>query len=611
MPQSMSKAHVIGFGKSGVAAARLLKKEGWEVVLSDSANADSLEKRNTSENFLHQQQELAALSITVKLGYSLDFNDADLPQLIVVSPGVPWDIPCLVKARELGISTIGEMELAWRHLQSIPWVGITGTNGKTTTTALTAAIFQAAGLNAPACGNIGLAACEVALSQDGGSVVRGRLRDQGDCAIKGTRGQGAGNSSLSSPTPPLPHSPTPPQTHSPIDWVIAEFSSYQIESSNSVAPRIGVWTTFTPDHLARHKSLEKYHEIKAQLLRQSQLQVFNGDDAYLSKLDASQWSDAYWTSIKGKEHLIGEKGFYIEDGWVVETRHVGVVETQNVGVLETQNVGVVETRHVGVVETRHVGVVETQNVGVVETQNVGVVETQNVGVVETQNVGVVETQNVGVVETQNVGVVETFHETSLQEDERIVEVSALRMVGEHNQQNLLMSVAAARLAGIEKDAISAAIREFPGVPHRLEYICTWKNVDFINDSKATNYDAAEVGLASVQCPVILIAGGEAKAGDDTAWLAKIKAKAAVVLLIGSAAESFAKRLEEVGYDSYEIVETMENAVKRSPELAITYQASVVLLSPACASFDQYPNFEARGDDFRMLCLNRFLNALQS
>jgi UDP-N-acetylmuramoylalanine--D-glutamate ligase len=463
----MSKAHVIGFGKSGVAAARLLKKEGWEVVISDSANADILASRNTSENFLHQQQELAALAITVKLGYSLDFNDADLPQLIVVSPGVPWDIPYLVKVRELGIETIGEMELAWRHLQPIPWIGITGTNGKTTTTALTAAIFQAAGFNAPACGNIGLAACEVAL---------------------------------------LPKHP---------DWVIAEFSSYQIESSNTVAPHIGVWTTFTPDHLARHKILEKYYDIKAQLLHQSQLQVFNGDDAYLSKIGLSQWSNAYWTSIKGKEHLIGEKGFYIEDGWVVETRLIA----------------------------------------------------------------------------------------SLQENERIVEVSALRMVGEHNQQNLLMSVAAARLAGIEKDAISAAIREFPGVPHRLEHICTWENIDFINDSKATNYDAAEVGLASVQAPVILIAGGEAKAGDDTAWLAKIKAKAAVVLLIGSAAGSFAKRLEEVGYNSYEVVDTMENAVKRSLSLAITHQASVVLLSPACASFDQYPNFEARGDDFRVLCLN--------
>jgi UDP-N-acetylmuramoylalanine--D-glutamate ligase len=305
-----------------------------------------------------------------------------------------------------------------------------------------------------------------------------------------------------------------------IDWVIAEFSSYQIESSNTVAPHIGVWTTFTPDHLARHKALENYYDIKAKLLHQSQLQVFNGDDAYLSKIGLSQWSNAYWTSVKGKEHLIGEKGFYIEDGWVVETR---LIASRNVA--------------------------------------------------------------------------------SLQEDERIVEVSALRMVGEHNQQNLLMSVAAARLAGIEKDAISAAIREFPGVPHRLEHICTWKNIDFINDSKATNYDAAEVGLASVQAPVILIAGGEAKAGDDTAWLGKIKAKAAVVLLIGSAAGSFAKRLEDVGYNSYEVVETMENALLRSPSLALTHQASVVLLSPACASFDQYPNFEARGDDFRMLCLN--------
>ncbi len=449
----MSKAHVIGLGKSGVAAARLLKREGWEVVLSD---------RNTSNNLLQQQQELAALSITVKVGYSLELNDSDLPQLIVISPGVPWDIPILIKARELGIETIGEMELAWRHLQSIPWVGITGTNGKTTTTALVAAIFQAAGFDAPACGNIGFAACEVALAEQ------------------------------------------------PPEWVIAELSSYQIESSMSVAPRIGIWTTFTPDHLARHKTLENYYNIKAKLLHHSEMQVINGDDAHLRKVGESDWQNAYWTSVKGKDNLIGDRGFYIEDNWVVELNNSA--------------------------------------------------------------------------------------------PQKIVEVTALRMVGEHNQQNLLMSVAAARLAGINKDAISHAIREFPGVPHRLEHICTWKNIDFINDSKATNYDAAEVGLASVKSPAILIAGGEAKTGDDTAWLAKIKAKAAAVLLIGSAAPSFAKRLEEVGYANYEIVETMEKAVKRSPELALTYQASVVLLSPACASFDQYPNFEARGDDFRELCL---------
>ncbi len=461
----MPLAHVIGLGKSGVAAARLLNREGWEVVLSD---------RNTSESLLQQQQELAAEEITVKLGYSLELEGTDLPELIVVSPGVPWDLPALVRARDLGIKTIGEMELAWQNLQSIPWIGITGTNGKTTTTSLIAAIFQTAGLNAPACGNIGYAACEVALSSG-----RGEVDNSGFL----------------------------------LDWVIAEMSSYQIESSPSLAPRIGIWTTFTPDHLSRHKTLENYYNIKAHLLRQSELQVFNGDDAYLRKVSVSHYPDAYWTSVRGKENLIGSKGFYIEDGWVMERL-----------------------------------------------------------------------------------------DATSKQDQPIVKTSALRMVGEHNLQNLLMSVAAARLAGIDQDVISHAVSEFPGVPHRLEHICTWEGIDFINDSKATNYDAAEVGLASVKSPAILIAGGEAKAGDDTGWIAKIQSSAAAVLLIGSAASAFAQRLQEVGYDHFDIVETMERAIPKSAELAKQYQAPVVLLSPACASFDQYPNFEQRGEHFRQLCL---------
>ncbi|MBW4614198.1 MAG: UDP-N-acetylmuramoyl-L-alanine--D-glutamate ligase [Desmonostoc vinosum HA7617-LM4] len=501
----MSKAHVIGLGKSGVAAARLLRQEGWEVDLSD---------RNTSETLLQQQQELANEQITVKLGYSLDLNDDNLPKLIIVSPGVPWDIPLLVKARELGIETIGEMELAWRHLQSTPWVGITGTNGKTTTTALIAAIFQAAGLNAPACGNIGYAACEVALSHGGLGTGDWGL-GTGDWGLGiGDWGLGTGDwglgtgKEITSSSPSSPSSPPPP----PLDWVIAEISSYQVESSNTIAPRIGIWTTFTPDHLSRHKTLDNYYDIKAKLLRQSHLQVLNGDDAYLSKVGLSHWPNAYWTSVKGKDFLIGEKGFFIAVGWVVEKL------------------------------------------------------------------------------------------TATSAPVPIVEVSALRMVGKHNQQNLLMAVAAARLAGISSEAIRRGISEFPGVAHRLEHICNWKGIDFINDSKATNYDAAQVGLASVKSPVILIAGGEAKAGDDTAWIEKIQVKAAAVLLIGNAAPAFAQRLQQEGYSNYEILETMEKAIPRSAELAKQYQASVVLLSPACASFDQYPNFEVRGDHFRQLCL---------
>ena len=185
--------------------------------------------------------------------------------------------------------------------------------------------------------------------------------------------------------------------------------------------------------------------------------------------------------------------------------------------------------------------------------------------------------------------------------EQIVKVSALRMVGEHNRQNLLMAVAAARLAGIEKEAIAQAIANFSGVPHRLEHICTWQGIDFINDSKATNYDAAQVGLASVDSPAILIAGGEAKAGDDSSWIQTIQSKAAAVLLIGDAAAAFAQRLSEANYSNYEIVEIMERAVPKAAQLAKQYQARIVLLSPACASFDQFENFEQRGDRFRLLC----------
>lgn len=454
----MSKAHVIGLGKSGLAAARLLKREGWHVTVSD---------RNSSDLLRQQQQLLEAESISVQLGTSPSLEGTDSPQLMVVSPGVPWDAPILLKARELGIETLGEVELAWRNLQPTPWVGITGTNGKTTTTALIAAIFQAAGLNAPACGNIGNAVGELALAYQSKTLQK------------------------------------------PLDWVIAEISSYQIESSASVAPQIGVWTTFTPDHLARHKTLENYYNIKASLLQRSQFKVFNGDDAYLHQVGLTQWRDACWTSVKGKGKLLGDRnqGVYIEDRWVIA------------------------------------------------------------------------------------------------QGEPILPANSLKMAGEHNLQNLLMAVAAARFAGIDKNAIAHAIINFPGVPHRLELIRTLQGIDFINDSKATNYDAAHVGLSAVNSPAILIAGGEAKEGDDTAWLATIQAKAAAVLLIGDAASLFAKRLQEIGYENYKIVETMENAVFQSAELAKKYAAKVVLLSPACASFDQYQNFEQRGDHFRQLCLS--------
>ena len=455
----MGYAEVIGLGRSGIAAAQLLKKDGWNVILSDAATKTKILSRPNGSELEKSIQELRANDIKVQLGKAEELTS----DLVVVSPGVPWDIPILVTARKQGIETIGEIELAWRYLEDVPWLGITGTNGKTTTTALIAAIFQAAGLNAPACGNIGYAACEIAIDNLNQSQK--------------------------------------------LDWIIAELSSYQIESSVKLEPKIGIWTTFTPDHLSRHSTLDNYYQIKASLLDRCRQQIINGDDPYLREVGKKEWQDAYWTSITGKEQLLctREKGVYIQDSWVVAF------------------------------------------------------------------------------------------------GELILPMSLFKMPGLHNQQNLLMAVAAAKLAGIDKNAIASAIASFSGVPHRLEYICSYQGVDYINDSKATNYDAAEVGLAAVKSPTILIAGGEAKEGDDTAWIEQIKAKAAAVLLIGKAAPLFAQRLQESNYNRYEIVETLDNAVTKSVDLAKEKDAKVVLLSPACASFDQYLSFEHRGDRFRELC----------
>ncbi|NET62254.1 MAG: UDP-N-acetylmuramoyl-L-alanine--D-glutamate ligase, partial [Symploca sp. SIO2E6] len=298
----MPNAQVIGLGRSGIAAARLLKQNGWQVTVSDSASPESFAARYNSET--SPQQVLTEAGITVKLGHSLTLDTPDLPQLIVVSPGVPWNIPVLKAARDQGIDTIGELELAWRYLNSCPWVGITGTNGKTTTTALISAIFQTAGFHAPACGNIGYAACELALEEMGrwGDGEMGRWGDKEDKGDKETvpKQQTTNN-----------------KQQSTIDWVIAEISSYQIESSQKLAPHIGILTTLTPDHLSRHKTIENYYEIKASLLHRSKMQVINGDDPYLRRLGKSHWPDAYWTSIQGRESGDLQPWVYIENGWAI------------------------------------------------------------------------------------------------------------------------------------------------------------------------------------------------------------------------------------------------------------------------------------------------------
>ena len=204
------QALVVGLAKSGVAAARLLVAQGARVTVTDRRAATEL------------HGALAALGDTVS--YALgghdpaDFTGADL---VVVSPGVPLALPEIAEARRQGVPVIGEVELAWRFLEHVPLVGITGTNGKSTTTALAGELFHQDRRTFVG-GNLGTPLCELVLS--------GRT----------------------------------------VDVVVAELSSFQLEGVDRLRPRVAATLNLTPDHLDRYASLEEYALAKARLFARQQ-----------------------------------------------------------------------------------------------------------------------------------------------------------------------------------------------------------------------------------------------------------------------------------------------------------------------------------------------------
>ncbi len=217
------KVLVLGLSKSGIAAAKLAKKHGAVVYLTEGKDV-------TSEN-LYKVEELKNLGINVEYGAHSDefINQADL---VVTSPGIPPHSEIIQRIRKQNIPVISELELAYRECD-IPFIIITGTNGKTTTTALTEHIL-ARKLNVKACGNIGQPPCNIA--------------DEN------------------------------------LDYFVCEASSFQLEMSTSLKPFISVWTNFTPDHIDWHQGLENYFKAKARVFLKPQApkySVLNAKDERL------------------------------------------------------------------------------------------------------------------------------------------------------------------------------------------------------------------------------------------------------------------------------------------------------------------------------------------
>jgi UDP-N-acetylmuramoylalanine--D-glutamate ligase len=221
---------VIGLGKSGIAAARLLAREGVRVYASDSSD--------------HPYAADAVAGLRALPGVEVDVGRHDLAKIksaagVVVSPGVPPDAPPLAAAREAGIEIVSELDLGFRALTGTRSIAITGTNGKTTTTALIAHLLSAAGLKATAAGNIG--------------------RPLADLALAGERFQ----------------------------WLSVEVSSFQLHDSPHFTPDVGVLTNLAPDHLDRYPSAAAYYADKKLLFRnatEGHVWVLNADDPLVLEL---------------------------------------------------------------------------------------------------------------------------------------------------------------------------------------------------------------------------------------------------------------------------------------------------------------------------------------
>lgn len=223
MELSNKNVLVLGLSKSGIAAAKAAQKRGANVFISEG--------RSVKPEFEPIVKSLEAVGVKIESeGHSDEFiNRADL---VVTSPGIPPHSEVFQKLKARGVEIISEVELAWR-LTNVPFAVITGTNGKTTTTALTAHIVKSQ-FKAEACGNIGLPPCDL-LEED-------------------------------------------------LDWFVLEASSYQLETSSTFQPKIAVFTNFTPDHIDWHQGLENYFNAKAKIFKDVDFAILNACDPKLVEL---------------------------------------------------------------------------------------------------------------------------------------------------------------------------------------------------------------------------------------------------------------------------------------------------------------------------------------
>lgn len=439
---------ILGAGRSGLAVAANLAKSGLDAVLTDARPEPEEDARRVLE----------ALGIPAVWGPHPE-GLLEGAEALVLSPGVSPAIPFVQAARSRGIPVLGELELAHRALRAkdpaARILAVTGTNGKSTTTDLLGHLLRAAGLPARACGNLGTPLLE---------------------AMEGA----------------------PPGT-----VYALECSSYQLETVEAFHAEGAALLNLTPDHLARHGTMEAYLAAKQRIFGNQ-----GGSD--LRVLPAAHPELGLGAPGRGRTAAFGWSQPTGEGAWCDGEGALWLKEADGL-------------------------------------------------------------------------------------PQRVLGRDGLRIPGGHNVENALAALLLARHGGAELDAIRAGLASYPGLAHRIAFCGEKDGVRAYNDSKGTNVDATLIAIRALPGPLVLLLGGTDKGASYAPLTEALEGKLHRLVFLGEAVPMLARDLGQLPHD---VVPAFDDAVKHA--LALARPGDQVLLSPACASFDQFRNFEERGERFEAL-----------
>ena len=448
---------VYGAGKSGLGAVRLLLDLMANPVLFDENQG--LDKEKLFSWFDRDDKlMIVAGELSEDLLGQLDF--------CVLSPGIPCEKPLVQELRRRNIPVWSEIELAYRASRGTV-LAITGTNGKTTTTALLGKIMEDA----------------LAEETEGGS-------GKGSVFVVGNIGTAWTGKAMQTDEASV---------------IVAEISSFQLETIDTFAPKVSAILNITEDHLNRHHTMEEYARVKERIAENQSKEdviVLNADDPILAEFGEKAVPKVCWFS--SRKQL--EEGAYLE-GDAIVLRMNGVTA-------------------------------------------------------------------------------------------EIVKTQELHILGVHNYENAMAAVLMAINAGVGIDSIRRSLKAFTAVPHRIEFVTEKRGVAYYNDSKGTNPDAAIRGIRAMTRPTYLIGGGYDKGSTYDDWIRAFDGKVKKLVLIGQTKEKIRDAAVRCGFSDILLCEDLAQAVAACAKLA--QPGDAVLLSPACASWGQFDNYEQRGDIFKEL-----------